>query len=55
MTDMRIDYENHRESPHRINIFNPLLRHYACKDTELSLISWIIHKNIVLLSYEREN
>ena len=52
---MRIDYENHCESPHRINVFNPLFHHYACKDTELSLISWIIHKNIVLLSYEREN
>ena len=55
VTDMRIDDENHRESPHRIDVFYPLLRHYVCKDTELFTITWIIRRNIVLLSYEREN
>ena len=54
VADMRIDHEDHRESPHRINVFYPLFWHYACKDTELSSISWIFRKNIVLLSYERE-
>lgn len=34
MTDMRINHENHRESPHRINIFYPLFGHINCKSTE---------------------
>ena len=54
MADMRIDDENHRKSSHRINVFYPLFCHYACKDTELFTISWIIQENIVLLPYERE-
>ena len=33
MTDMCIDNENHRESSHRINIPNSLLRHLWCKST----------------------
>ena len=33
MAYMRIDHENHRESPHRINVFYPLLSHDECKDT----------------------
>ena len=37
-TDMRINHENHRESSHRIDVFNPLFCHYACKDTELFTI-----------------
>ena len=54
VADMRIDHENHRESPHHIDVFNPLLRHYACKDTELFSIFWIFAHLIVSLHYERE-
>ena len=55
VADMRIDDEDHCESPHRINVFYPLFHHYVCKDTELFTITWIIRRNIVLLPYEREN
>lgn len=30
---MRIDHENHRKSPHRIDVFYPLLCHNLCKGT----------------------
>ncbi len=33
VADMRIDHENHRESPHCVNITYSLLCHDACKDT----------------------
>ena len=31
---MRIYHENHRKSPHRINVFYPLFSHYKCKSTK---------------------
>ena len=52
---MGVNNEDHRESPHRINIFNPLLRHYACKDTEFFSIFWFFAHLIVSLHHERKN
>ena len=51
---MRIDDENHRESPHRINIFYPLFGHYVCKDTEKKRNPWLFEYKNVPLQYERE-
>ena len=34
MADMRKHHENHRKSSHRIDIFNPLFYHSACKNTK---------------------
>jgi len=48
-------YENHRESPHRIDVYNPLFRHFACKNTEKNWNFWIIGTKILLLHYERTN
>ena len=31
IADMSIDHENHRESPHRVNVFYPLLCHSTAK------------------------
>ena len=53
-TNMRINDENHSKSPHSINVFNSFLCHYACKDTEIISISWIIRNIIVFLPYERD-
>ncbi|GEM_PF-4897787 len=33
-TDMRINHENHRESPHRINILYPSFCHNCYKNTK---------------------
>ena len=55
MTDMRLDHEDHRESPHRIDVFYPLLRHSKCKNKEKSWNSWQIERKILLLWHERKN
>ena len=34
-TDMRVNYENHRESPHRINILYPFLYHTMLQRYEI--------------------
>ena len=52
---MSIHNEYHSKTSECINIFNPLLRHYACKDTEFFSIFWIFAQLIVSLQYEREN
>lgn len=36
ITDMSIDYENHRKSSHRINVCYPLFGHLRCKNKEKS-------------------
>ena len=36
---MRIHHENHRKSPHRIDVFYPLLRHNLCKGTNKNVKS----------------
>lgn len=38
--DMGIDDENHRESPHRINISDSGLFHFGCKNKQKSRNSW---------------
>ena len=55
MTDMRKQHENHRKSPHRINIFYSLSSHFDCKITEKIGICLIILKNSVFLHHERAN
>ena len=39
IADMRIHHENHRKSPHRIDVFYPLLRHNLCKGTNKNVKS----------------
>ena len=55
MADMRKHHENHRESPHRIDILNSFSGHIFCKSTEKSLDFWIFRQKILLLPYERAN
>ena len=52
---MGVDDENHGKSSHRINIFYPLLCHYACKDTEKSRNAWLFEYKNVSLHHERAN
>jgi hypothetical protein len=55
MAYMRKHYENHRESPHRIDVFYSFGCHIFCKSTEKSLDFWIFRQKILLLPYERTN
>ena len=49
ITDMSIDYENHRKSSHCVNICYTLLCHFICKSKEKSWNSWLFHeKNVTL-------
>ena len=32
---MGVNNEDHRESPHRINVFNSFLCHFRCKDKKI--------------------
>ena len=41
IADMGIDHENHGESPHRINVFNPLLCHSTGKITKKRWNFWL--------------
>ena len=41
IADMGIDHENHRKSPHRINICYPLLCHINCKITKKGWNFWL--------------
>lgn len=52
IADMGIDHENHRKSPHRIDVFYSLFRHILCKGTQKSTIIWIFRKNIIILQHD---
>ena len=47
------DHENHRESPHRIDVFYSLSCHICCKSNKKSWNSWLFEQKILLLQYER--
>ena len=49
IADMGIDHENHRKSPHRINICYPLLCHINCKSTEKRRNSWLFQRKLLFL------
>ena len=55
MTHMRKHYENHRKSSHCINVFNPLLTHFARKSTEKSWNICAFQQKMLLLHHERAN
>ena len=47
--------ENHSKSSHRINVFYPLLTHFARKSTEKSWNICAFQQKILLLHHERAN
>jgi hypothetical protein len=49
IADMGIDHENHRKSPHRINICYPLLCHINCKSTEKRRNFWLFQRKLLFL------
>jgi hypothetical protein len=49
IADMGIDHEDHRKSPHRINICYPLLCHINCKSTEKRRNFWLFQQKLLLL------
>ena len=53
IANMGKDNENHRRPTHRVNIFYPLFCHYKCKSKEKSCKSWLFHRKMLLLHYER--
>ena len=53
--DVRIHHENHRESPHRIDVFYPLCSHINGKGTEKSWNFWLFRQKLLFLPYERAN
>ena len=55
MANMRKYNENHSKSSHRINVFNPLLTHFARKSTEKSWNICAFQQKILLLHHERAN
>ena len=55
MTNMRKHHENHCKSSHRINVFYPLLSHFARKSTEKSWNICAFQQKILLLQHERAN
>lgn len=52
---MGVNYEDHRKSPHRIDILNSLCCHFFGKSTEKSSYFCFFRQKILLLPYERTN
>ena len=55
MANMRKNNENHSKSSHRINVFYPLLTHFARKSTEKSWNICAFQQKMLLLHHERAN
>jgi hypothetical protein len=55
MANMRKHHENHCKSSHCINVFYPLLSHFARKSTEKSWNICAFQQKILLLQHERAN
>lgn len=52
VANMRINNENHRKSPHCIDILYPPILHCLCKNTEKSRNSWVFMRKMLLLQHE---
>ena len=55
MANMRKNNENHSKSSHRINVFYPMLTHFARKSTEKSWNICAFQQKMLLLHHERAN